>query len=724
MNIDKVLDELSLQQKVRLLSGRDFWHTEEIEDPFIPAITVSDGPHGLRLAMLEEVETESTVTYPVEAAMAATWNQELIEEVGSCIGEEAQYFNIGVLLAPGTNGKRSPAGGRNFEYFSEDPYLSGKMASAYVRGVQGQGVGTSLKHYVANEQETNRMVVSSEVDERTLREIYLRPFEMVVKNEEPWTIMCSYNKVNGTYMSQNKKYLTEILREEWGFSGLIVSDWGAVAQRARGIEAGLDLEMPGPGRQDEKVIAAIRSGEISEEVLNERVKTLLQLVDRVQKNQSTVVECDFEVHHEVARRVAAEATVLLKNEGDILPLNPEQDIAVIGKLAEEPRFQGGGSSHIVPSHLERPLQEIKEYTSVEYVSAYGDDGTSLKDALAAAEGKDAVIIFIGTTGEMESEGYDRKNIELPPEQIEVVEAVAKVNKNVITITASGSAVDLNRVETSSRGLLHGWLSGQAGAGALAAILFGDVNPSGKLSETFPLRYENNPAYLHFPGDVERVEYREGVFTGYRYYDTKKLPVKYPFGFGLSYTEFVYSDLEVDSAARKVSFTLKNIGNRVGKETAQIYIHDRESLVRRPLKELKGFTKVEIEPGTEERVTVKLDKRAFSFYFSEVGRFVVESGEFDILVGASSRDIRLQEKIYIESDDDVKLPLTVNHSLKTFLEDPEMKNKAEEVIDKIGLDDDNRFYSVSLHMPVRKVLDILQIDEEIRNEVNNILGFVD
>ncbi|MFW6238772.1 MAG: glycoside hydrolase family 3 N-terminal domain-containing protein, partial [Halanaerobiales bacterium] len=414
MKIDKVRAELSLEQKVKLLSGRDFWYTKELIDPGVPSITVSDGPHGLRLAMLEEVETESTVTYPVEAAMAATWNKELVEEIGRCIGEEAQYFNVGVLLAPGTNGKRSPAGGRNFEYFSEDPYLSGMMATAYVRGVQSQGVGTSLKHFVANEQETNRMVVSSEVDERTLREIYLRPFEMVVKNEEPWTIMCSYNKVNGTYMSQNKKYLSDVLRGEWGFSGLVVSDWAAVDSRPLGINAGLDLEMPGPGWQDRKVIEAVRRGEVSEKALGARVKNLLKLVEKVQKNQQQVADCDFAAHHQVARRAAAEAVVLLKNDGDILPLSPDMDIAVVGKFAEEPRFQGGGSSHIIPNRLERPLEEIEKYTSVEYAAAYGDD-SSVGDALAVADGKDVVIVFIGTTEEMESEGYDRKNIELPPE---------------------------------------------------------------------------------------------------------------------------------------------------------------------------------------------------------------------------------------------------------------------------------------------------------------------
>nr|WP_239550879.1 glycoside hydrolase family 3 C-terminal domain-containing protein [Halanaerobacter jeridensis] len=710
---------MTVEEKIKLLSGGDAWHTQEIESVDIPNITLTDGPHGVRLEDKEAGEffqSKPATSFPIEAAMAASWNQDLIEEMGQKMGEECQYYDVGVLLGPGVNGKRSPLAGRNFEYFSEDPYLSGKIGASFVKGVQSEGVGTSVKHYVANEQETNRMVVSSEVDERTLREIYLLPFEMIVKEANPWTMMCAYNKVNGTHMSQNKKYLVDVLKDEWGYEGLIMSDWGAVSDKVASIKAGLDLEMPGPGKEDEKALQAFEAGELTIEEINARVKVVLELVEKVLTEQKDVDECDFEQNHKVARKVAEESMVLLKNEADILPLAEDSDLAVLGKFAQEPRFQGGGSSQLNPYNLETPLAEIKKHGTVDYAPGYEDEEINedlIAEACEIAQDKDKVIIFAGTTEKIECEGYDRKDISIPESHIQLIKEVAKVNQNIVVVTNSGAAIDIEEFEAQARGIVHAWLPGQAGGSALANILFAKTNPSGKLSETFPIAYEHNPTHLSFPGDIKQVEYKEEVFVGYRYYDAKKLDVKYPFGFGLSYTEFEYSNLELSKRKLKngeglvVSADIKNTGDYAGQEVVQLYVKDHEAVVRRPEKELKGFTKVHLEPGESKRINIKLDERDFSFYSEKLGEFAVESGQFDIMLGSSSRDIRAVETMEFDSNDDLREPLTVNHSIEKLLEDERTGAEIKAILDEIDIDQDNNFYSILLGMPLTVATGILR-----------------
>ena len=715
----KIIEKLTVEQKIKVLSGGDAWHTEALAELDIPAITLTDGPHGVRLEDEEAgefFESKPATSFPIEAAMAASWNQDLIKKMGQKIGEECQYYDVGVLLGPGVNGKRSPLAGRNFEYFSEDPYLSGKIGAAFVKGVQSEGVGTSVKHYVANEQETNRMVVSSEVDERTLREIYLLPFEMIVKDANPWTMMCAYNKVNGTPMSQNKKYLVDVLRDEWNYEGLVMSDWGAVGDKVASIKAGLDLEMPGPGKEDEQALQSFEAGELTIEEINNRVKVVLELVKKVLSEQKDVDECDFEQNHRVARKVAEESMVLLKNEESILPLEGNTNLAVLGKFAQEPRFQGGGSSQLNPYNLETPLAEIKKHGTVDYAPGYEDEAINeelIAEACEIAQDKDKVIIFVGTTEKIECEGYDRKNISIPRSHVELIKEVSKVNQNIVIVTNSGSAIDIDEFEANAKGIVHAWLPGQAGGSALANILFGKINPSGKLTETFPITYEHNPTYLSFPGDVKQVEYKEEVFVGYRYYDAKKLDVKYPFGFGLSYTNFEYSDLKLSKSKLEngeeliVSADIKNTGDYAGKEIVQLYVQDQEAVVKRPEKELKGFAKVYLEPGETKTVNIKLKERNFSFYSEKLARFAVESGQFDIMLGSSSRDIRVVETIEFDSDDDLREPLTVNHSIGKLLEDERTGAEIKAVLDEIDIDQDNNFYSILLGMPLTVATGILE-----------------
>ncbi len=737
MNIQEIMEKLTIEEKISLLAGGSFWTTQAVERVRLPSIILTDGPHGLRLSMGTNpgqmlMNTQPATAFPIEAAMAATWNEALIEEMGAVIAEECQYYDVGILLGPGMNGKRSPLGGRNFEYFSEDPYLTGRMGNAFVKGVQSGGVGTSIKHFVANEQETNRMVVSSEVDERTLRELYMLPFEMVVGEAKPWTVMCSYNKVNGTHMANNDKYLNGVLKQEWGFEGLVMSDWGAVGNKVASVQYGLDLEMPGPGARSTEVLEAYRNGQITDEQLDDHVRRILGVIARVLENKRDVGSIDVEQHHGMARRVAEEAIVLLKNDGNVLPLAKGAKVAVLGAFAKEPRFQGGGSSHMNPAKLDSPLEEISKYADTVYGAGYDEKGSDelLKEACTLAAGRDAVVIFVGTTEIIESEGYEREDLNIPVSHTRLIEAVAKINPNVVVVVNSGSATDIDKYESRVKGIVQAWLPGQAGGSAIANVLFGEVNPSGKLTETFPLALEHNPSYLSFPGNVKQVVYSEGIYVGYRYYDTKLLDVKYPFGFGLSYTSFEYSNLRLsnsrlkDGDVLKVTVDVTNVGARSGKEVVQVYVRDIKSSVPKALKELKGFAKVDLAPGETRSVEIELNERAFSHYVEHLGRFAVESGEFEIQVGASSRDIRLLEKVTYTASEDVREPLTLLHSLQEWMRDDRHAAKVQRVMAQLNISPDNPMYPLFLGMPIRKILGFLfsmGYPQEVIAELNGLFG---
>jgi beta-glucosidase len=662
---------------------------------------VTDGPHGLRkqnigadhLGLFDSVPA---TCFPSAAGMASSWDRKLIQKVGVALGEECQAEDVAVLLGPGANIKRSPLCGRNFEYFSEDPYLSSEMAANHIHGVQSQGVGTSLKHFAANNQEHRRMSTDAIVDERTFREIYLASFEGAVKQSQPWTVMCSYNKVNGEYASENNYLLNEILKEEWGFEGFVVSDWGAVNQRDVALANGLELEMPASkGIGENKVIEAVQNGTLSEEKLDAAVERILRIIFKAVEEKKENATYDKEAHHQLARETARESMVLLKNEDSILPLKKEGNIAVIGEFAKSPRYQGGGSSHINPTKLENIVEEIEKTAGSTVDVAYAQgyfrdkdtiDETLIEEAKEVASQSETVILFAGLPDRYESEGYDRVHLHIPENQKRLIEAVAEVNPNIVVVLSNGAPIEMPWLD-KVKGLLEGYLGGQALGGAIADILFGDANPSGKLAETFPNQLSDNPSYLFFPGDGDRVEYREGIYVGYRYYDTKNVEPLFPFGYGLSYTTFEYSNLSVSSKVIKDSETLtvtvnvKNTGAVAGKEVVQLYVKDLESSISRPVKELKGFEKIELQSGEEKAVTFTLDKRSFAYYNTELKDWHVESGEFELLVGKSSKDIILSEKVRVEST--VELPLQVhrNTTVGDLLSNPKVAPLAKELLVK-------------------------------------------
>lgn len=666
---EAILAKLTLEEKASLCSGSTNWLTQPIkrDDIDIPAVWVSDGPSGLRKEKQKSNGTnimgssEPATCFPGAATTAASWDPELLEEVGEAIADEAKALKVCTVLGPGVNIKRSPLCGRNFEYFSEDPYLAGRMGAAWVHGVQKQGVGTSLKHYLANNEEHIRMNISSVVDERALREIYMPAFEHIVKTEQPTTVMCSYNRLNGTYLSDNKRMLTDVLRDEWGYKGIVVSDWGAVNDRIEGVKAGLDLEMPGnKGLNDRKIIAAVNDGRLSEEDLD---KIALRMIKFAFENKEREVEgytTDFEKNHQIARKAAANSAVLLKNDDGALPLKKDEKIAVIGRLAKQARFQGAGSSHIAATKIVSftdALDAAKQ--PYEYADGYTlkGDGMSkklLKEALKVAEGKDKVVVFIGLTDAYESEGYDRSHLNMPEAHNLLVNELLKVNKNVVVVLSLGAPVVFGEWENEVKSILNLYIGGQAVGEAAYDVLFGAVNPSGKLPETFPLALEDNIASAYFPMGPRTAEYRESVYVGYRFYDKANKPVRYPFGYGLSYTKFEYGDLKLsaDSISEGeplvASFKVKNVGDVAGAEVAQLYVADVESTIFRPVKELKGFKKVYLEPGETKDIAIELDSRAFAYYNVNIKDWHVESGDFDILVGASSRDIKLSARVRVES----------------------------------------------------------------------------
>lgn len=689
--LQELIKQMTLEEKASLCSGADFWHTESVDRLGIPAMMVSDGPHGLRkqdqeadhLGMNDSIKA---VCFPAGCGTAASFNRELITRMGETLGEECQAEGVGVILGPAVNIKRSPLCGRNFEYYSEDPLVASEIAGALIKGVQSKNVGTSIKHFLANNQETRRMSSSSEVDERTLREIYMASFEGAVSKQKPWTVMCSYNKINGTYAAEHKEALTDILRGEWGFDGFVVSDWGAVNNRVPDLEAGLDLEMPSSGGINDKLIVdAVKDGSLDEAVLDRAVERILNIVYRFEENRDKTAVFDRDRDHEMAKKVAEETIVLLKNEDNLLPLSEKEDIAFIGKYARKPRYQGGGSSHINSHKVTGAWDCVKDWGNITFAEGYADDAdvvdeAMIAEAVANASKAKAAVIFAGLPDAFESEGFDRAHMGMPGCQNELIERVAAVQPNTIVVLHNGSPVEMPWAD-KVKGIVEAYLGGQAVGAATVDILFGKVNPSAKLPESFPYKLEDNPSYLYYLGEGDRVEYREGVFVGYRYYDTKKMEVRFPFGFGLSYTSYEYSNLKVsadhikDTDVLEVSVDVTNTGGMAGKEVVQLYISDVESTVIRPVKELKGFEKVELAPGETKTVTFTLDKRAFAYWNTQLHDWHVETGEFRILIGKSSRDIQLEAAVTVEST--VKVP--VHYTMDTTFGDLMKDEKAMQII---------------------------------------------
>ena len=724
MDIEKLISEMTLEEKASLLSGEDFWHTKAVERLGIPAVMVSDGPHGLRKQdqtqdNLGVNDSIKAVCFPPACATACSFDKDLMEKVGEAIADSAQHEKLAVDLGPAVNIKRSPLCGRNFEYQSEDPYLAGKMAAAEVRGLQSKNVGASVKHFAANDQETRRMTCDSQVDERTLREIYLRAFEIIVKESQPYMVMCSYNKLNGTQVSENRWLLNDVLRGEWGFQGLVVSDWGAVRDRAKGVHAGLDLEMPGSnGQNDAAIVEAVRDGRLDEKEVDESVRRVLRLVDHYESTKKPETPWDMEAQHRMSGDVEAESAVLLKNEymkdpeksaeaqepdplfditggnvggspafnRPILPLRRETKVAFLGEFAEKPRYQGGGSSHINSFRVESALEAAKaDGLTVTYARGYDaskeeTDEELLGEALAAAMDCDVAVLFVGLPESFESEGYDRTSMRMPENQVSLIRTVSSVCQNCVVVLHHGAPVEMDWADDANvRGILDMYLGGQAVGRATVDLLYGVKNPSGHLAESIPLRLEDNPSYLWFPGDHDRTEYREGVFVGYRYYDKKNMPVRYPFGYGLSYSKFSFggmtaavngeviadttaaeknpdeatAQVNIDHGVLTISVKAQNDGARKGKQVVQLYVGEKNPKTIRPVRELKGFAKVELDGFMTRTVTFTLDKTSFAYWNTEIHDWYVEPGDYVIGIGDSSRNITKELTLHVTSD--AKLP---------------------------------------------------------------------
>lgn len=674
-NLKELISQMTLEEKAGMCSGLDFWHLKGVERLGIPSVMVSDGPHGLRKQDQEADhlginESIKAVCFPPAVLSACSFDRELLEKLGEVVGDEAQATDLSVVLGPAVNIKRSPLCGRNFEYYSEDPYLAGEAAAAFINGVQSRHVGTSIKHFAANNQEFNRMSASSEVDERTMREIYLPAFETAVKKSQPYTVMCSYNRINGTYASENPWLLTKVLRDEWGFEGYVMSDWGAVNDRVEGLKAGLELEMPASGGiNDAEIVKAVQEGTLDEAVLDRAVERILNIVFEYvdnRKEQPLTLEKD----HEFAQHVAEESIVLLKNEA-VLPLEEQENVAFIGGFVKNPRYQGGGSSHVNSFKVTSAWDALEEKKNVTYAEGFSSEKDEYDEKLAAeaietAKKADKAIIFAGLPESFESEGYDRKHMHLPECQNKLIAEIVKAQPNTIVVLHNGAAVEMPWLK-DVKGLVEAYLGGQAVGQAEANILYGNVNPSGKLAETLPIKLEDNPSYLNF-GDGDKVEYSEGIFVGYRYYDKKKMEVAFPFGYGLSYTTFEYSNVKTDKdtltegETLQVSVDVTNTGDKFGKEIVQLYVADKTEAIRRPEKELKGFEKVALNPGETKRVTFTVDKRSLAWYNTEIQDWYAASGAYELLIAASSQDVRLTKTIQWKSTQVLPLHLHMNSTL--------------------------------------------------------------
>lgn len=649
-----LLEKMTIEEKAAILSGKTVWETRNVDRLGIPSIFCSDGPHGIRKQAGEGDhlglnESIPATCFPTAATIANSWDESLGEEIGKALGEEANVQNVNVLLGPGLNIKRSPLCGRNFEYFSEDPYLAGKMAASYVRGIQSQGVSACPKHFAVNSQELRRMATDSVVDERTLREIYLTGFEIAVKEGHAKAIMSSYNQVNGEYANENKHLLQDILRDDWGFDGIVITDWGGSNDHVKGVAAGSNLEMPAPGLGSAReILEAVEQGTLSMKELDSCVDQMLDAILTLSR-QEKKTSFDEDAHHALARKACAQSAVLLKNENKVLPLAPKTKVAVIGDFALSPRYQGAGSSVVNPTKLETIEQVIGDYDVECLGCARGYDRAGAKDeilkasAVALAKKADVVLYFFGLDELSESEGLDRSHMRIPQNQIELLEAIAQVNTNVVGIISAGSSIEMPW-HHCCKAILHGYLCGQAGASALLDIVTGKVNPSGRLNETYPLRYEDTPAFRNYPSQERCSQFRESIYVGYRYYDTSKVRVLFPFGFGLSYTEFTYSGIAVDE--KGVHFTITNIGKYDGAEVAQLYIGMRDSKIFRADKELKGFKKVFLKAGESRQVTIPFDDKTFRYWNTATNSWEKEAGTYEIMVGTSVADIRLIESLSV------------------------------------------------------------------------------
>ncbi|MDR2110028.1 MAG: glycoside hydrolase family 3 C-terminal domain-containing protein [Spirochaetaceae bacterium] len=689
-NIKELVSQMTLEEKAGMCSGTDFWHLQGVERLGIPVVMVSDGPHGLRkqegtvdhLGMRESIKA---VCFPAACATASSFDRDLLQILGETLGDECQAEGVSVLLGPAINIKRSPLCGRNFEYLSEDPYLAGELAAAYITGVQSKNVGTSIKHFAANNQEYRRMVISAEVDEQTLREIYLAGFEIAIKKSQPWTVMCSYNKINGVFSSENPRLLTGILRDEWGFKGYVMSDWGAVNERVAGLKAGLELEMPSSGGDtNAQIVRAVKEGALPESVVDTAVERILNIVFRY-ADKRVAAEFDKEKHHAAAIKIEEESAVLLKNENRILPLQKGKRIAFIGEFAEKPRFQGGGSSHINPFRVSNALESVKKIPGageIVYARGCGTDKDERDEALfaeavKAAAQADAAVIFAGLPDSFESEGYDRTHMRLPRCQDELIRAVCEAQKNTVVVLHNGSPVEMPWGDQAAA-ILELYLGGQGVGEAAVRLLFGEVNPSGKLAETFPVKLEDNPSYLNFPGTKTRVCYGEGVYVGYRYYDKKQIPVRYPFGHGLSYTAFSYSNLRLDKKSLqageelKVKVDVTNTGGREGKEIVQLYVRDKTGTPNRPEKELKGFVKLALAAGETKTAEFTLDSRAFAYYNIDIADWHITGGDYEILIGKSSRDIQARDTVQVRASKPLPFKADRNTAISDFLGDPRIR----------------------------------------------------
>lgn len=666
-----LISQMTLKEKASLCSGKDFWHLKSIERLGLPEIMVCDGPHGLRKQNAENKKvgignSYPATCFPTAVTTACSWDRDLIYKMGQALAEECLQHGVSVLLGPGVNMKRSPLCGRNFEYFSEDPELAGEMGAAFIAGVQSKGIGTSLKHFAGNSQEMKRMTSNSIIDERALREIYLRAFEKAVKKSQPWTVMNAYNLLNGTYCSENDWLQNKVLRDEWGFKGAVVSDWGAVNDRVAGLNAGNDLEMPSSGGvNDAKIVEAVKCGVIDETTLDERVDKLIDIILKGAANKKPGYKFDVKAHNLLSRQIAEQSMVLLKNDGNILPLKRVEGeyVAVIGAFADNPRYQGAGSSIINPTMIDSGRRAFNNSPiSVKFADGYDRNGKRknedayITEACNLAKNASKAVVFIGLTDDYESEGFDRSTMKLPDGHNRLVEAVSRVNDNVIVVLEGGSPVEMPWAD-DVKAILNAYLGGQSVAPAIVDVLTGKANPCGKLAETYPVCLKDTPTSFRYPDSKEDVQYRESIFIGYRYYDKVERNVRFPFGFGLSYTSFEYSDIKLKKKnltkgeGAKVTFTIKNTGDVAGSEIAQVYVAKPESKIFRAPKELKGFVKIHLDPGEEKKVSVELDDRAFAFWNTATEDWCVESGEYKILVGASSRDIRLEAAAKMKSEDD-------------------------------------------------------------------------
>lgn len=666
-----LVERMTLEEKASLCAGRDYWHLAAIERLGLPSVMVTDGPHGLRKQSADADhlgigDSVPATCFPAACATACSFDRALMREIGAAIGEECRAQEVAVLLGPGVNIKRSPLCGRNFEYFSEDPLLAGELAASFIQGVQSEQVGTSLKHFAANNQERLRMTTDSVVDERALYEIYFPAFETAIKKAQPWSVMCSYNRLHGVYASDNRRLLTDVLRNEWGFAGAVVSDWGATNDRIAGIRAGMDLEMPSSGPYNgQSIVAAVQNGTLSESDVDACAVRVTELI--LKSKQRQPLDCDLSAHHALARRAAAASAVLLKNEDGILPIRAGQSIAVIGTFAIHPRYQGAGSSKIHPLSIDSATDALRDAGfSPDFAKGYEiasdePDEMLIAEACRASVGKDVAILFVGLPDRYESEGFDRTHIRLPESHTALIARVAETNPNTVVVLQCGSVVDCDW-ERYAKGILLPYLGGEATCGGAVDVLLGKVNPSGKLAESWCYRLEDNPSYRYFPGFPRSVEYRESIYVGYRYYDTANVPVRYPFGYGLSYTAFAYGNLRIDRTESDgetpvtLSVDVTNVGQTDGAEIVQVYvapqIHDG---IFRPAQELRAFEKVQLAVGETKTVSFTLDRRAFAYFNTDVHDWCVENGAYEIRVAASSSDVRARGTVTMRTQSPVPAP---------------------------------------------------------------------